>query len=161
MRIAVRLVSSARHRAPLWVVVLAFLGGPAASQDGAGDWYAKLFGGATFPQAEEFEIATISDGGEDGPLGVDLSFDTGWLFGVAVGRRVARRGASASSSSSRTVAPMAQPTTSRGRAATATFARRALPIRGLCCSMCVTICFPSGRMTNGNRTSGWGLAPPT
>ena len=91
MRIAVRLVSSARRRAPLWVVVLAFLGGPAASQDGAGDWYAKLFGGATFPQAEEFEIATFSDGGEDGPLGVDSSFDTGWLFGVAVGRRVARR----------------------------------------------------------------------
>jgi hypothetical protein len=61
--------------------------GPAASQDQTDDWYLKVFGGATSPQADDFEIATF----HEERLEADLTFDTGWLLGAAVGRRLGRR----------------------------------------------------------------------
>ena len=45
--------------APVWIAILIFAGGPASSQDAVDEWYVKLFGGATFPQANEFRIDRI------------------------------------------------------------------------------------------------------
>ena len=93
MRIAVRRLPSARRGTPILLVAIALAGEPAASQDGSDESYLRLFGGATFPQADDFRIATLSasDDGSASSLGADLSFDTGWLVGAALGRRVARR----------------------------------------------------------------------
>ena len=87
MRIDARLFHWAQHWTPICSAALALTGGPVASQEGVDDWYVKLFGGATFPQADEFRIARF----HEGSLGADLSFDTGWLVGAAVGKRAARR----------------------------------------------------------------------
>jgi len=59
------------------------VGGPAAAQ-GLMDstWYIKGFGGATFPQDDDFEL----DERGAGPLGdVEASYDTGYILGFAAG----------------------------------------------------------------------------
>lgn len=57
-------------------------GGAAAQGLGAASWYVKGFGGATFPSDDDFELTERGVGG----LGnVDLSFDTGYVLGIAGG----------------------------------------------------------------------------
>jgi opacity protein-like surface antigen len=60
------------------------LSGPAAAQGFFMDhsWYIKGFGGATFPQDDDFELDERA-----GPLSVDtgLNYDTGYVLGIAAG----------------------------------------------------------------------------
>jgi opacity protein-like surface antigen len=72
-----------------WRVALAgaalagVLSGPAAAQGFMGhSWYIKGFGGATFPQDDDFELDE-----RGGPLSVDtgLEYDTGYVLGIATG----------------------------------------------------------------------------
>ena len=59
-------------------VVVAFSASGAAAQS----WYVKGFGGATFPQDDDFEI-NVRGGGGAGDTG--LSYDTGYVLGIAGG----------------------------------------------------------------------------
>jgi len=80
----------ARRLATIWIVVLVLVGGPAASQTAAENWYVELFGGATFPRADAFRINRVSCEG-DCDVGANASFETGTVVGLAVGRKVAAR----------------------------------------------------------------------
>lgn len=66
------------------VAVMALGGGPAAAQ-GLGSWYVKGFGGATWPQGDDFELDARGTG-----LSTDsgLSYDTGYVLGIAGGVNV-------------------------------------------------------------------------
>ena len=62
------------------------IGGPVAAQGFGmgGQWYVKGFGGATFPQDDDFEIG-LRGGGGGGPFDTGLNFDTGYVLGLAAG----------------------------------------------------------------------------
>lgn len=73
-----------------WRVALAgaalagLLAGPAAAQGFGlgGPWYIKGFGGATFPQDDDFGVTDRLGGG---PFDSGLSYDTGYILGFAAG----------------------------------------------------------------------------
>ena len=73
-----------------WRVTLAsaalagLLAGPAAAQGLSlgGPWYIKGFGGATFPQDDDFRVTDRLGGGS---FDSGLSYDTGYILGFAAG----------------------------------------------------------------------------
>ncbi len=65
---------------------LAALAGAASAQEfGGGSFYVKGFGGATWPQSEDFQL-NLKGGGGSGDSGLD--YDTGYLLGIAGGYKV-------------------------------------------------------------------------
>jgi opacity protein-like surface antigen len=66
------------------------LAGPSPAQELGGRWYVKLFGGATFPQDDNFVLQ------EESPCifmpclwrGSGLSYDTGFTLGAAAGLKL-------------------------------------------------------------------------
>ena len=58
---------------------VALSGGGAAAQS----WYVKGFGGATFPQDDDFNIGATGGGG--GSFDSGLNYDTGYVLGIAGG----------------------------------------------------------------------------
>jgi opacity protein-like surface antigen len=63
--------------------LLGLLGGPAAAQGWMDStWYIKGFGGATFPQDDDFQVNNRGGGGS---FDSGLSYDTGYILGFAAG----------------------------------------------------------------------------
>jgi opacity protein-like surface antigen len=75
---------TARWRWALAGAALAGLvGGPAAAQGWMDStWYIKGFGGATFPQDDDFELDLRGGGGSED---TGLEYDTGYILGFAAG----------------------------------------------------------------------------
>lgn len=64
---------------------LALLGGAASAQGLTGGFYVKGFGGATWPQNQDFQLNSRTGGGS---INSGLNYDTGYLLGVAGGYNV-------------------------------------------------------------------------
>ena len=72
------------------VALAGLLAGPSPAQELGGRWYVKLFGGATFPQDDNFVLQ------EESPCifmpclwrGSGLSYDTGFTLGAAAGLKL-------------------------------------------------------------------------
>lgn len=56
--------------------------GPVAAQGLGGPWYIKGFGGATWPQSDDFEL---NEQASSDTLDSGLSYDTGYVLGIAAG----------------------------------------------------------------------------
>jgi opacity protein-like surface antigen len=50
---------------------------------GTGEWYGKVFGGATFPQSDSVDLRL--EGAPNFDAGGDVDYDTGYVLGAAVG----------------------------------------------------------------------------